>query len=53
VVNQLLSENQVIAVENLNVSGMLKNHDLAGSIQEVSFYRFKEILKYLSLESKV
>lgn len=31
-------------MEDLNVSGMLKNHKLAKSIQEVGFYRFKSIL---------
>ena len=46
VVNKLLGENQVIIIEDLNVKGMLKNHCLAGSIQELSLYRFKEILKY-------
>jgi len=49
VVNQLLSENQTIVIEDLNVKGMLKNHKLAGSIQELSLYRFKEILKYKAL----
>jgi len=46
IANQLLSENQTIVIEDLNVKGMLKNHKLAGSIQELSLYRFKEILKY-------
>ena len=46
ITNQLLSENQTIVIENLNVKGMLKNHKLARSIQELSLYRFKEILKY-------
>jgi putative transposase len=46
VTNQLLSENQTIVMENLNVKGMLKNHHLARSIQEVSWSRFKDILKY-------
>ena len=46
VVNQLLSENQTIVIENLNVKGMLKNHKLARSIQELSLNRFKNILKY-------
>ena len=36
-------------MENLNVKGMMKNHKLAKSIQEVSLYRFKEILKYKSI----
>ena len=46
IVNQLLNENQVIIMEDLNVKGMMKNHKLAKSIQELSLYRFKEILKY-------
>ena len=48
VVNQLLSENQTIVMEDLNVSGMLKNHKLAKSIQELSLNKFKTILKYKS-----
>ena len=46
IVNQLLNENQVIVIEDLNVKGLLKNHCLAKSIQELSLYRFKEILTY-------
>lgn len=46
VTNSLLNENQVIVMEDLNVSGMMKNHNLASSIQELSLYRFKEMLKY-------
>ena len=45
VVNQLLNENQVIVIENLNVKGMMKNHHLARSIQELSLFRFKQLLK--------
>ena len=48
VVNQILSENQTIVMEDLNVSGMLKNHHLAKSIQELSLNRFKTIMKYKS-----
>ena len=33
-------------MEDLNVSGMVRNHKLAQSIQEVSWSRFKEILVY-------
>jgi putative transposase len=44
--NQLLNENQVIVMEDLNVKGMLKNHNLAKSIQELSLCHFKEMLKY-------
>lgn len=46
VVNQLLNENQVIVMEDLNVRGMMKNHNLARPIQELSINRFEIILKY-------
>ena len=46
ITNQLLSENQTIVIEDLNVSGMLKNHRLARSIQELSLNRFKTMLMY-------
>ncbi|RAX56415.1 transposase, partial [Helicobacter monodelphidis] len=35
-------------IENLNVSGMLKNHKLAKAISDVSFYEFKRQLQYKS-----
>lgn len=35
-----------ISLEELNVSGMMKNQHLAKAIQEQSFYSFKEILLY-------
>jgi putative transposase len=44
--NYLIDENQVICMEDLNVSGMLRNHKLAESIQEMSFYEFKRMLEY-------
>lgn len=44
VVNSLLADNDVVFMEDLNVSGMLKNHHLAKAIQEIGFYRFKEVL---------
>ena len=46
--NQLLDENQIIVMENLNVSGMMKNHCLAQSIQEMSLSHFKTMLVYKS-----
>ena len=44
VVNELLKYYDTICMEDLNVSGMLKNHKLAKAIQEVGFYRFKSVL---------
>lgn len=46
ITNQLINENQVISIENLNVSGMLKNHKLANAIQNLSIFEFTRILKY-------
>jgi len=44
--NQLLTENQVIVMEDLSVKNMMKNHNLARSIQELSLCKFKSILQY-------
>lgn len=35
---------QYVAIEDLNVSGMLKNHHLAKQVQQQKFYRFRTIL---------
>lgn len=42
----LTDENQVIAMEDLNVKGMVKNHHLASALQDVSFGEFERILSY-------
>lgn len=44
VVNSLLTDNDVVFMEDLNISGMLRNHHLAKAIQEIGFYHFKELL---------
>ena len=44
VVNFLLKDYDLVCMEDLNVRGMLKNHKLAKAIQEVGFYKFKQIL---------
>ena len=49
VANTLLNENQVICMEDLNIKGIMKNHKLARSIQELSLFRFETILKYKSI----
>ena len=40
------NENQVICVENLNVKGMVKNHNLAKAISQVGWGMFCTMLKY-------
>ena len=44
--NSLIDENQVICMEDLNVKGMVKNHNLAESICEMNFGEFSRMLEY-------
>ena len=46
ITSKLINENQVICVEDLNVKGMLKNHKLSQSIQDVAIGDFFKILEY-------
>ncbi len=43
---KIVNENQVIAVENLNIKGMVRNHNLAKAISDVGWGMFLTMLKY-------
>jgi putative transposase len=48
---KLVSENQVVVVENLHVKGMVRNHNLAKAISDVGWGMFTNFLAY-KLETK-
>jgi putative transposase len=48
---KLVNENQVVAVENLNVKGMVRNHNLAKAISDAGWGTFINFLAY-KLEKK-
>lgn len=43
---KIVNENQVIVVENLNVKGMVRNHNLAKAINDCGWGMFQTMLKY-------
>jgi len=42
---RLICENQAIAIEDLNVSGMLKNRKLSKAISDLGWYQFRTLLQ--------
>ena len=46
--HEIISENQVIVSENLQIQNMVKDHHLAKAISDVSWYEFSRQLKYKS-----
>ena len=46
--HKIVSENQVIISETLNVKGMMQNHKLAGAIADVSWYELIRQIAYKS-----
>ena len=45
---ELVRNYDVICIEDLNVAGMLKNHNIARSVADASFFEFRRELEYKS-----
>lgn len=46
VTSKIIRENQTVIIEDLNIDGMMKNHNLAKHIASVSWYEFFRQLQY-------
>ena len=50
--HEMISENQVIVSEHLQIKNMVKNHHLANSISDVSWYELTRQLEYKAVWNK-
>jgi len=46
ITTKIVSENQIIILEDLNVKGMMQNHKLAKGIQELGLYEMRRQIEY-------
>ena len=42
---RLVRENQALAIEDLNISGMVKNRKLSRAISDAGWYRFRSLFR--------
>lgn len=49
--SKIINENQVVVMEDLKVSNMMKNHNLAQAISDVGMYEFRRQINYKSVWS--
>ena len=47
--SKIINDNQVIVLEDLKISNMMKNHNLAQAISDVGLYEFRRQIEYKSV----